>query len=544
METQRQDVFARQATGLIREFSAFHALVFNASFINVGLILIYMFLYVPSFHSGASMLVACIIGTVIAVPMALANAMLAVTYPRSGGEYVYNSRVLRPCIGFATNFNITIWLLFYIGVSCALFPKYGLSALCRYFGANWGSDGFIRAGMWFTTPSGIFVVGTIVLFVVVCLWVVGSRRVARIQSWYFLFGCAGVTLAVVILLCTGGEQYTQRLNSYFVRLGGEAGSLAAQTAEAKEYGYATAPFSHITTLLILFWPASFLFWGNASTYFGGEVRNAKYSQLIGLTGAIILAGLLITCTVAAFKKTVGAETLGVINYLHLCGGGPGFSPTYAEFAAVATSSRLIGLIILAACTYWTIAFVPLCMGACTRNFLAWSLDRLAPQVLSQVSPRFHSPVPALIFCGVVGEIFVFLHAFVPAFAFMVGVVGAFLTFIATAISATVLPFRRAQTFENSPVNWRWRGFPVITIVGVLAILGLLAVEISVLSDPYSGISLLPSTDAGYGAGIPFRMLLVNLAILAAGFVVYYVAKLIRKSQGIDVTFAFKQIPPE
>jgi amino acid transporter len=213
-------------------------------------------------------------------------------------------------------------------------------------------------------------------------------------------------------------------------------------------------------------------------------------------------------------------------------------------SAVATSSSLLGLILLLACACWPILFASLMTGACTRSFLAWSMDRIAPEVLSRVSPKFHSPVPALIVCGIIGELSVILYAFVPAFAFAVGIVGAFLTFMTTALSATLLPFRRPEMFERSPVNWRVGGFPVMTLVGALALFGLLCVEISILSDPYSGVSLFPSTDAGAGAGVPFVMLWVNLGILVLGFVIYFITKWVRKAQGIDIGLAFKEIPPE
>jgi len=137
-----------------------------------------------------------------------------------------------------------------------------------------------------------------------------------------------------------------------------------------------------------------------------------------------------------------------------------------------------------------------------------------------------------------------LYAFVPAFAFAVGIVGAFITFMVTALSATILPMRRKEILQRSPVNWRIAGYPVITLVGALALIGLAAVQISVLSDPFSGVSLFPSTDAGNGPVIPFIMLLVNLAILATGFLVYGLARRVKKAQGIDLSLAFKEIPPE
>jgi hypothetical protein len=81
-------------------------------------------------------------------------------------------------------------------------------------------------------------------------------------------------------------------------------------------------------------------------------------------------------------------------------------------------------------------------------------------------------------------------------------------------------------------------------MGVLSLVALGAIIISMLLDPVSGISLSPSVDAGSGPGIPFRMFLFNIGVFVSGFVVYYLAMLIQRRRGIDVTLAYKEIPPE
>jgi basic amino acid/polyamine antiporter, APA family len=539
-----EPLFARNATGLVREFSAFHALVFNASFINIGLTLLFMVLYGPSFHPGSSMMLATILGTVMAVPMAFVNAMLASIYPRSGGEYVYNSRVLSPAVGFATNFNMTVWLLFYVGVSCVLFAQYGLAELFRYVGIRWEAAAFLRCATWIATPEGEFIVGSFTLAVIILGLVLNTRRMVQIQGWYFVLGLIGVALAILALIATDKQHYAASFSSYFGQLDASKGNLPALLSEAKAQGYTWNNFSLSATLMLFFWPASFLFWGNCSTYFGGEIQFARRSQLIGNVGAVLLCGLCVSVVVVALDQSIGNESVGGITYLQAVKAGLGFSPTYAELAAIATSSRLVGLVVLLGCSYWLIAFAPLITGAMTRNLLAWSLDRVAPEFLSRVNNKTHTPVFALLVCGVIGEICIYLYAFVPAFGFAVGIVGAFLTFITTALSATVLPFTKREVFERSSVNWRAAGFPVITIFGILAVIGLLCVEVSILWDPYSGVSLFPSADAGAGTGIPFMMLVVNLAIFVSGFVVYFLAKWIRRMQGLDIDLAFGEIPPE
>jgi basic amino acid/polyamine antiporter, APA family len=539
-----EPLFARNATGLVRELSVFHALVFNASFINIGLILVFTFLYGPSFHPGSSMLLATVLATLVAIPMAFVNAMLASTFPRSGGEYVYNSRVLSPAVGFATNFNISIWLLFYVGTSCVLFAQYGLAELSRFVGVQLHATGFFEAANWMVTSIGEFTIGTVILAVVITGLILSTRRMAQIQSWYFVAGLIGIMLTIIVLARANAQSYAASFDSYFASVTGQHQTLSGLVSEARDKGFSSSDFDLSSTLLIFFWPASFLFWGNCTTYFGGEIQYAKRSQMIGNIGAVILCGLFVSLVLIVFERTVGNNALGAITYLSFMKAGLGFAPSYAELAALAAPSTVLGFVLLLCSTYWPLAFAPLIIGAITRNFLAWSMDRIAPELLSRVIPRFHTPIPALIVCGLISELAVFLYAFVPAFAFAVGIVGAFLTFMTTALSAAVLPFRKKEIFERSTVNWRIRGIPVITLAGVAALFGLLCVEVSMLSDPYSGVSLFPSTDAGTGSGVPFVMLWVNLGIFGAGFVLYAIIKWIRRVQGIDISLAFREIPPE
>ncbi|RJP17124.1 MAG: APC family permease [Candidatus Abyssobacteria bacterium SURF_5] len=536
--------FARKATGLVRELSAWHAFAFNSSFINIGLILIYSFLYIPSFHPGASMMLACILGAVAAIPMALINAMLASTYARSGGEYVYNSRIISPAVGFMSNWNMSIWILFYAGVSCVLFSQYGLSTLFRFIGVMWNSESLLKSAEWLSAPYGAFVVGSAVLLLIIIGSILNTRMMAQIQGWYFVIGLTSVALAIFFLLITSRENYTTNFNLYFGKITGQKEMLSSLTAKARENGYATAPFSLLATLLIFYWPANFLFWGNTTTYFGGEIKNARHSQMIGLIGSVVVIGFFAFLASVAFKKTVGFDTIGAINYLTAIGQGIGVQPNYAELAAAGLSSRIVGIIIILGLTYWAIAFAPLVLGAVTRNMLAWSLDRIAPEFLSRVSPRFHTPVYSLIVCGIICEISVYLYAYVPAFAFIVGLAGAFVTFLITALAAIILPYRKRQVFESSPVNWKIGKIPLITIFGIFAFLGVFSVQITALLDPYSGISIFPSTDAGYGAGIPFKMFLVNLAVLLSGLAIYILIKVFRRMQGINIEYAFRELPPE
>jgi len=74
---------------------------------------------------------------------------------------------------------------------------------------------------------------------------------------------------------------------------------------------------------------------------------------------------------------------------------------------------------------------------------------------------------------------------------------------------------------------------VLSIVGVLSLIGMLVIAWAFLNDPQSGISF----------SNPF-MLYVNLGVFLSGFIYFYATKFIQARQGVDINLAFAEIPPE
>jgi len=542
-ENGKQAYFTRQATGLVRQIGAFDSFVYNQSYINVGMILLYAFLFGAALYPAGSLWLAIALGALIAVPTALVHGMLAAAFPRSGGEYVYNSRILSPAWGFASNWNITLWLFFYMGVGCNWFSVYGLSPLFRFLGTRTDSTSLLQLSGWVAGKHGAFIIGTLTLVIVTALYCRKMMLAVRLQRAWFILGVIGLLIIVAALTFTSKADYTSAYNGYYEKVMGVPDGYSATLAKAKELGFVAGGFALLATFIALYWPANFFFWGNASTYLGGEVRHASKTQLYSMPAAVIFSCLLAIVALAAFGKTVGKELIGAVGYTALISplDSPGF--IYSELGAIACGT-FFGTIALIGCAYWAVAFVFSVLGAMTRNLLAWSLDRVMPDGLSAVHDRFHTPIAAIVIGAIACEVGLFLFTYVPAFAVMVGIFGAYLTFMTTSISAALFPFRKKDLFDLSPVNWRIGGFPVITLVGLLSFLGLLVLDLSVFSDPYSGVSINPATDAGTGAGVPFRMFWINLGVFLSGFAVYFAAKSIRKAQGTDISLAFKEIPPE
>ena len=114
----------------------------------------------------------------------------------------------------------------------------------------------------------------------------------------------------------------------------------------------------------------------------------------------------------------------------------------------------------------------------------------------------------------------------------------------TSLAAILLPYRRKALFESSLNTKRLFGLPRITLAGLLSLLALAAFVVSILSDPTSGVSLSRTVDAGAGVGIPFKMFLFNVGVFLSGAVVYLITATIQKRRGIDISLAYRELPPE
>src|SRR5580692_736993 len=98
-------LFLRNSTGLVREASAFDAMIFNAVFsAPVGAALAWGVFFALSAFPGADLVTATLISLVINIPIVIMMSLMASSMPRTGGDYVWVSRILSPPLATVSNF--------------------------------------------------------------------------------------------------------------------------------------------------------------------------------------------------------------------------------------------------------------------------------------------------------------------------------------------------------------------------------------------------------------------------------------------------------
>ena len=107
-----------------------------------------------------------------------------------------------------------------------------------------------------------------------------------------------------------------------------------------------------------------------------------------------------------------------------------------------------------------------------------------------------------------------------------------MTFAIVGISAVVFPFSKRDLFARSPVNYKFLGIPVMSILGLITACFMSFVVYRLLVDPIVGANTWQSLVFVFGQ-------------IALGFILFAVAKVYRqKKDGIDIMMAYREIPSE
>ena len=482
-------LYVRQATGLVRAAGKWSVLVYNIMFVSIGLMTLFALSLIPAFYPGANIQLTFVLALVIVLPTSMVFAMLSVAMPRSGGDYVYVSRALGPAWGMMSNWNQTVWWILYGGVPSAFFAYYGLTPLLRSLGVLTNNPGLITWGDRLSTPTGAFLTGTALIVILVVIFATGMNFYFRIQNVLFVVAMLGVLLTIAVLLPKNPASFQAGFNHSLASTAGTPDPYHAVMTAAKKDGFVTAPFSLYWTIIPITWIYLELVFNQSSAYIGGEVRRPGRVQIWSMPAAAVISTGGAMLLVWMLQRTAGTTFLGALSYNN--GAALHFStaPTYSEVASYATGNAVVAFLLCFAFIFWAYSWLPGQILNASRNLLAYGIDGVMPSWLANVNERRHTPVNALTVMGLgsIGALWLYTRPDSP-FKTLTGIFGFILSFCITSVAAIVLPYRQRKIWENSSVNWRLAGIPVMSIVGVLSLIAAGFMGWDYLHDPLSGIT--------------------------------------------------------
>jgi basic amino acid/polyamine antiporter, APA family len=538
-------IFARQATGLVREGNSGSVLIYNINFVSIGLMLVFALIMIPAFYPGANIEGTFLASFIVVLPTSLTFALLAAAMPRSGGDYVYVSRILGPQWGMMSSLNNTIWWILYGGVPSAFFAYYGLTPLLRGLGVLTNDATLIRYGNDLSTPTGAFIIGTLLIITLVVIFAAGLNFYFKIQNALFAIAMIGILVTIGILATTTHADFVGAFNHYIGRSTGHAHAYTAVTAAAAKSGFRTAPFSFYWTLIPMTWIYLELVFNQSSAYIGGEVKRPGRIQLWSMPFAAIFSTGIAMIIAALMARVVGTSFLGAVSFNGGAAMGFGSTPVYTELVSYAARNAVLGFIVTFSFIFWSYSWLPGQILNSSRNLLAYGIDGVMPAWLGRVSDKRHTPVNALIVMAVgsIGALWLYTRPTGP-FKTLTGIFGFILSFLMVSLAAMLFPYRQREVFEASPVSWRWGRIPVISVMGALSFVACGFMAWDYLNDPLSGLSVVPRHTGGLFGHQAFAMFVLNIVIWVAGWIVYQVAKMVRARQGVDLDSTYRELPAE
>ena len=105
------NLFVRKATGMVRSWSVFDAFIY--AFFSINLVTLGFYSFSQMYYFGGGMIPALIVSAVFIIFEVIVYASLIAVMPRSGGDYVWQTRIFGGGIGFIlaiTGWWFTLWL--------------------------------------------------------------------------------------------------------------------------------------------------------------------------------------------------------------------------------------------------------------------------------------------------------------------------------------------------------------------------------------------------------------------------------------------------
>ena len=534
------EVFTRKASGLVRVMSPYSAFIYNI--LTMGLIFPWTYLWAPGALPGGKMVWGILLAMLLELPIALAYVWLSTALPRSGGDYVFQSRAFGGFWGFTLLMSgFVIWILQWVALSGWLLSYLGFAPLFLGLGATMNNPALSTVGVWFTTSTGIIIVSILNALLAMLLLVSGFKNYVKVQYVMFYGILLAFATMLIVLFTTGPAEFVANLNQFALKTSGVTDFYqTAVTATVAAGIDLNPPVSVLATLLVAPIAWTSLQWATYSAEQNGEIKDARSfkSQAFILVGSMVVTGLLLAMLAYALERAAGTE------FLYVAGAGywSGISEaTIAGFwlwpnilAVAMTASPIVVLIIGFGYILNSFQIVNNCYIGVTRIMVAMSLDRLLPEMVSKVDERLHTPVNAhLIYFLFSIPVILVYNLWGDWYLLTLGVTFACgYVFIASSLAGAVLPYRAKELYEASPgAKYKIAGIPWVTILGVLGFILGGAMVLSFMFVPALGLTSTLAYTVVFG-------------IIAFSAVWYFLAKAAQKRRGINVDYAFKEIPPE
>jgi amino acid transporter len=552
-------LFVRQASGLVRDVSMTNALFFNiAAFVGtaVGWAIAFYALYPEwvAFGISAYAYMAVLTG-IFCYFLGMIFASLTTAMPRSGGDYVFTSRIISPFWGWIESWTLVGSALTIIGFEIIV-ATHNIQLTAILLGVAFPTSVFNGATNWLQDTTSKFIVGIIILLVIAGIAVLKTRTFHKVVMGLTIFAIVAVAINFIGAFTVDPVSMSNALPAL-----GTSSKAIIDAATKAGYSLGSPDFSLLGLVglaglvsVILFQYIGFQF----SSYIAGEVKgNVRRAVMFAVIGALIFAVFMNSVYMDVQGFHFGFDMVNAWGYLYWNGAGaplngqPPFSPVM--LTAVHPQFWPLWLIVALGNITLNVLLCPVYAIFLSRIVLAWALDRQVPEWFSVVNERTNAPLRVIILAVLIGAVFyvlTFINQWFPSMNIYLslasttffGILLAGLTWIMPGLNAILIPYRRPDLFQLTNNTGKLLGLPRLVWSGIIWLIFIVPVYVAAFGYPVyqgllkSGTSYLSlSNSAGVGWALIF---------LLAGIVIYFVMRAVNTSRGINVKMIYQELPPD
>ncbi len=541
--TGEVQVFTRRASGLVRVMSPYSAFAYNI--LNIGVIFPWVYITTLAVYPGAAVWEGIVITGIFTAFLAVVYAGLASAMPRTGGDYVFQSRTLRPWYGFAIVMTVIgTFFLQWQALGGWLVATIGLAPLFTGLGLTMHNATFLSWGAWFLTGTGGWYT-TIAASAIAAGVLIKSFRWFVQAQWVMWYGfLLSFFVMVLMFVITPTATFISQYNHASVYLlgplpGGGTDYYHAVLSGAGQSISGPRAFSLIGTLLVAPVALTSLGWVGYAQEQAGEIQGAsslKNQMFINVGGGITAMAMM---AILAFVM-VGTVGQGWLSAAYGGGAAVGpFLPYFSYLAAVLTNNPIILFLMIIGVLLNAIQVVFNVIIGWTRVVVAMSIDGALPKIVSNVNPRTHTPVFAhVVFLILGGIVYSYVYNLVPGYLSYTLVVTAVATvmYTGTALGGALFPKTRPEVYRVSPISkYKVGPIPLITICGAIAAAFSVWMLYWILTNPFIGV--VPAGTTGIISAT------IMLSVFVGWVAYYFIRRAYLKGVGINLDLAYKEVPP-
>ena len=348
---------------------------------------------------------------------------------------------------------------------------------------------------------------------------------------------------MVQFLRTTPETFAAAMDHFSFVVDGREGYYQWIQKDVADAGVNLAPaiaFGAILLATPIVWTS--LQWATYSVQQGGEIKGARVfkNQMFIIVGSMIAVGIVLALLAWAQERAVGTEFFNAVShsyYYLVSASGDGVGsvlPFPGMFAIVISPNPIITILVAVSFMLASLQITCNCYIGMTRILVGMSLDRTLPAWVSKISPRFRSPANAhWLYLALSIPVILGYNYWGQWYTMTLGVtLSCGYVFVISCLAAALLPYRAKALYEASPgAKYTLGGFPLVTIFGVIGfIFGLWAIVMFL-------------TNANYGLKGTTPYIVVG-GVFIVCLIGYWIGRAYNKGKGIDVNYAFLEVPPE